>query len=163
MKQLFYLLFITLLAQACTPSAESPLIEITEVTLNDDPTDYSHSLSDIPCLNTGDRLTIRLSLDGNGEELNTFIIQEKEQESGQLSHITLNLPESGVTSDKNFTRPEEGIIGFENGVRQISLSVETTVLSVSQEEIILEMFLFSKAECDGGSKVLHLRTVQNPE
>ena len=140
-KQLLAPLLLLLLA-ACSGSAESPVIEITGFFIEGDTKDYSEDMASIPSLKVGDEVTVSLTLDGNGEDLNTFIVKEDQR---QLGIKDFDLP-NGVSSDKNFTRPEEGIIKFEDGVRNTVLKVKMRVQTVADADAILSFYLSSKAE-----------------
>ena len=152
-KQLLAPLLLLLLA-ACSGSAESPVIEITGFFIEGDTKDYSEDMASIPSLKVGDEVTVSLTLDGNGEDLNTFIVKEDQQ---QLGIQDFDLP-NGVSSEKNFTRPEEGIIKFEDGVRNTVLKVKMRVQTVADADAILSFYLSSKAECESAQEKIELKT-----
>ena len=114
----------------------------------------------LPVLKVNDEVTVSLKLDGNGEDLNTFIVKEEQE---QLYIEDFQLPVQGVSSDKNFTKLEEGIVGFENGVRQVEVTVKARVQSVTDEDAILSFYLFSRAECDGAQQEIELKTEEVEE
>lgn len=152
-KQLLAPLLLLLLA-ACSGSAESPVIEITGFFIAGDTKDYSEDMASIPSLKVGDEVTVSLTLDGNGEDLNTFIVKEDQQ---QLGIKDFDLP-NGVSSEKNFTRPEEGIIKFEDGVRNTVLKVKMRVQTVADADAILSFYLSSKVECESAQEKIELKT-----
>ena len=86
-KQLLAPLLLLLLA-ACSGSAESPVIEITGFFIEGDTKDYSEDMASIPSLKVGDEVTVSLTLDGNGEDLNTFIVKEDQQQLGCLLYTS---------------------------------------------------------------------------
>ena len=65
---------------------------------------------------------------------------------------------NGVSSEKNFTRPEEGIIKFEDGVRNTVLKVKMRVQTVADADAILSFYLSSKAECESAQEKIELKT-----
>lgn len=155
-KQLLAPLFL-LSAAACSDSAESPVIEITGLFVEGDIKDYSEDIVSLPSLKVGDEVSVSLKLDGNGEDLNTFIVKEDRQ---QLKITDFDLPEE-ISSDKNFTRPEEGIIKFEDGVRSTELKVSISVQTVADADAILSFYLSSKAECEGAQEKIELKTEED--
>ena len=136
-KQLLAPLLLLLLA-ACSGSAESPVIEITGFFIEGDTKDYSEDMASISSLKVGD----------------TFIVKEDQQ---QLGIKDFDLP-NGVSSEKNFTRPEEGIIKFEDGVRNTVLKVKMRVQTVADADAILSFYLSSKAECESAQEKIELKT-----
>ena len=66
-----------------------------------------------------DELEISLKLDGNGEELNTFLVKEETPGSKETAvEIDFNdLPEETLSDDKEFTDKDNGKLGFKDGVR----------------------------------------------
>ena len=145
-KQLLAPLLLLLLA-ACSGSAESPVIEITGFFIEGDTKDYSEDMASIPSLKVGDEVTVSLTLDA-------FIVKEDQQ---QLGIKDFDLP-NGVSSEKNFTRPEEGIIKFEDGVRNTVLKVKMRVQTVADADAILSFYLSSKAECESAQEKIELKT-----
>ena len=155
MKKLLSLLLLLLLLVACSDSAPSPVIEITGLYVNDDEIDYAQELSSMPKLKVNDEVLVSLKLDGSGEELNTFIVQDGNQ---QLKIEEFILPEAGISDDKNFTKLDEGIVGFENGVRQTELKVKAIVKAVNGEDATLIFYLFSRAECEADKQKVEMKT-----
>lgn len=161
MRKLLFASLLPLLLASCSGSAESPVIKITGFFVNDDTKDYSQEMEFMPLLEVNDEVTVELQLDGNGEDLNTFIVQGEDQ---QLSIEKLfDLPDWGVSSDKNFTKLDQGIVGFENGVRQAKLKVKAKVKSVTDDDATLVFYLFSRAECEGAQEELELKTEQKKQ
>lgn len=160
MRKILFLLLTVILSQACTSTSENPIIEITSVTLNDSSLNYNSSAEAMPELKKGDELTIGLSLNGNGEELNTFIVHEENELEKQLDEIDIDLPDTGVSEDKNFTRPEEGIITFKNNVYQANLTLEAKVKDIKRDFLTLNLYLFSRSESEGDVKLIRFRTAQ---
>ena len=160
MKKLLLASLLPLTLASCSDTAESPVIEITGFFINDNPVDYSREMEVLPVLKVNDEVTVSLKLDGNGEDLNTFIVKEEQE---QLYIEDFQLPVQGVSSDKNFTKLEEGIVGFENGVRQVEVTVKARVQSVTDEDAILSFYLFSRAECDGAQQEIEFKTEEVEE
>lgn len=155
MKKLFPLLLLSLSLAACTDSAPSPVIKITGLFLNGDEKDYAKELSSMPSLKVGDEVLVSLNLDGSGEDLNTFIVQDDDQ---QLKIEEFDLPKAGVSTDKNFTRLNEGVVGFENGVKQAEVKVKAKVKAVNDEDATLLFYLFSRAECEAAKQEVDMKT-----
>ena len=57
----------------------------------------------MPSLKVGDEMTVSLRLDGNGEDLNTFIVKEAAE---QLGIKGFDLP-GGVSSESDLSKPEQ--------------------------------------------------------
>lgn len=153
MRKLSFLLLLPLLA-ACSGSAPSPVIKITGLYISGDEKDYAQEQSAMPSLKVGDEVLVSLKLDGNGEELNTFIVQDGNE---QLRIEEFDLPKAGVSDDKNFTKLDEGIVGFENGVHRTELKVRAKVQTVKSEDATLTFYLFSRAECDGAQQEVEMK------
>lgn len=154
MKKLLPFLPLLLLLAACSNSAPSPVIKITGLFLNGDEKDYAKEQSSMPSLKVGDEVLVSLQLDGSGEELNTFIVQDNDQ---QLNIEEFYLPETGVSTETNFTDLDKGVVGFENGVKQTELKVKAKVKAVNDEDATLLFYLFSRAECDGDQKEVDMK------
>ena len=82
MKKLLLVSLLLPLLVSCSGSAESPVIEITGFFIGDDTKDYSKDMASMPSLKVGDEMTVSLRLDGNGEDLNTFIVKEAAEQLG---------------------------------------------------------------------------------
>ncbi|WP_455587685.1 DUF5035 family protein [Bacteroides sp.] len=158
MKKLFLALLLSLFLASCSDSAESPVIEIAEFFIKGDAKDYSKDMASIPSLKVGDEVIVSLKLDGNGENLGTFMVKEKEKQLG----IKIDLPD-GASSDPNFTKPEEGIIGFKDGVHVTELRMKARVQTVADADAILTFYLSSKAECESAQEMIELKTEEDKE
>ena len=156
MRSLLSCLLLLVLLAGCSQSAPSPVIQITGLFVNGDEKDYAQELSSMPALKAGDEVLVSLRLDGNGEELNTFIVQDGDDQQFKIE--AFELPAVGVSNDKNFTKLDEGIVGFENGVRQTDLKVKAKVSIVKDEDASLIFYLFSRAECDGAQQAVEMKT-----
>lgn len=154
MKKLLLASLLPLFLAACSNSAQSPVIEVTGFFIEGDAKDYSQDMTSVPSLKVGDEVTVSLKLDGNGEDLNTFIVKEDQQ---QLGIKDFDLP-SSVSSEKNFTKPEEGIIKFGDGVQQTILKVKILVQTVVDADAMLTFYLSSKAECESAQEKIELKT-----
>ena len=110
MKKLFFpLLSLCLLTTACKDSVPSPTIEMQGLYVNDGEMDYTRQMEALPPLKVDDELEISLKLDGNGEELNTFLVKEETPGSKETAvEIDFNdLPE------ETLSRSEERRVGKE--------------------------------------------------
>ena len=111
MKKLFFpLLSLCLLTTACKDSVPSPTIEMQGLYVNDGEMDYTRQMEALPPLKVDDELEISLKLDGNGEELNTFLVKEETPGSKETAvEIDFNdLPEETLSDDKEFTDKDKG-------------------------------------------------------
>ncbi len=154
MRKLFLLLSLFLLV-ACSKSTSHPAIFLSSVRVNDEPTDYARSMSDMPALELSDEVTVDLWLDGDGGELNTFLVQEA-KEDGTLSLLDIDfddLPENDLSQDKEFTDKDKGVLGFTDGVKRASLKVKAKVQRLSAEEAKLNLYLFCKEVESEGAKL----------
>lgn len=153
MKKLLLASLLLSLLVSCSGSAESPIIEITGLFIGDDTKDYSKDMASIPSLKVGDEMTISLRLDGNGEDLNTFIVKEEAERLG----IDLYLPD-GVSSGSELSKPENGVITFKDGIQYTDLKVKVGVKTVADADAILAFYLSSKAECESAQEKIELKT-----
>lgn len=153
MKKLLSWLFFSLLLGACSDSPPSPDIRIAHFYINDDETiDYAKKLESLPSLEVSDVVTISLHLDGNGEELNTFLVQEDKEEgdAASMKIAFADLPDAELSQDKEFTDKDQGKLGFIDGVSQMNFKITGKVLRVTNEKVSLKLYLFSKpVDCEG--------------
>lgn len=159
MKKLLLESLLPIVLASCSDSAESPVIEVTGFYIEGDTKDYSSDMASVPSLKEGDEVTVSLKLDGKGEDLNTFIVREDRK---QLGIKDFDLPNS-VSSEKNFTKPEEGIIKFGDGVQETILKVKVRVQTVADADAMLTFYLSSKAECESAQEKIELKTEEVEE
>ena len=147
MKKLFFpLLSLCLLTTACKDSVPSPTIEMQGLYVNDGEMDYTRQMEALPPLKVDDELEISLKLDGNGEELNTFLVKEETPGSKETAvEIDFNdLPEETLSDDKEFTDKDNGKLGFKDGVSQTQIGIRAKVQQVTEDGVKLKFYLFSK-------------------
>ncbi len=159
MRKLLLYLILPLLA-ACSESAKDPVISITGVYFNEDETDYVRRMGDLPALAVGDEVTVSIKLDAKGEGLNTFLAQELKEEGANsiLSIEFTDLPEDDLSQDKEFTDKSKGLLGFRDGVDVAVLKVKTKIHRLTADEVVVNMYLFSKAvNCEGAKSELLLK------
>ncbi|WP_455593261.1 DUF5035 family protein [Bacteroides sp.] len=162
-KLLAFVLPLSLLA-ACTSSVPSPVIEVTGLYLNDDETDYAQRMGEIPLLKVDDEMDIQLRLDGNGEELNTFLVDTSEVNKEKVTIAFDEIPEETLSKDKEFTDKENGKLGFKDGVSQTVVGVKAKVCKVTPEGVTFRFYLFSKpAESEGAKYELKVGTTDRTE
>ena len=113
----------------------------------------------MPSLKVGDEMTVSLRLDGNGEDLNTFIVKEAAE---QLGIKGFDLP-GGVSSESDLSKPENGVITFKDGIQYTELKVEVCVKTVADADAILAFYLSSKAECESAQEKIELKTETKKE
>ena len=152
MKKLFFpLLSLCLLTTACKDSVPSPTIEMQGLYVNDGEMDYTRQMEALPPLKVDDELEISLKLDGNGEELNTFLVKEETPGSKETAvEIDFNdLPEETLSDDKEFT----------DGVSQTQIGIRAKVQQVTEDGVKLKFYLFSKpVNCEGAKYELEIKT-----
>ena len=162
MKKLFFpLLSLCLLTTACKDSVPSPTIEMQGLYVNDGEMDYTRQMEALPPLKGDDELEISLKLDGNGEELNTFLVKEETPGSKETAvEIDFNdLPEETLSDDKEFTDKDNGKLGFKDGVSQIQICIRAKVQQVTEDGVKLKFYLFSKpVNCEGAKYELEIKT-----
>ena len=108
-----------------------------------------------------DELEISLKLDGNGEELNTFLVKEETPGSKETAvEIDFNdLPEETLSDDKEFTDKDNGKLGFKDGVSQTQIGIRANVQQVTEDGVKLKFYLFSKpVNCEGAKYELEIKT-----
>ena len=115
----------------------------------------------LPPLKVDDELEISLKLDGNGEELNTFLVKEETLGSKETAvEIDFNdLPEETLSDDKEFTDKDNGKLGFKDGVSQTQIGIRAKVQQVTEDGVKLKFYLFSKpVNCEGAKYELEIKT-----
>lgn len=165
MKKLLAFLFSLSLLTACTDSVPSPIIEMARLYLNDDNrVDYAQRMGELPLLKVDDEIDIRLKLDGNGEDLNTFLVDTSEVNKEKVTIAFNMIQEETLSKDKEFTDKENGKLGFKDGVSQIVVGVKAKVCKVTPEGVTLRFYLFSKpAESEGAKYELKVGTTEQTE
>lgn len=160
MKKLLPWLFFSLLLGACSDSPSSPDIRITNFYVNgDEKVDYAKDMESLPPLHVNDEVTMSLNLDGNGEELNTFLVHE-DMEEGSATSVKiafLDLADAQLSQDKEFTDKEQGKLGFIDGVSRMNFKITAKVFRVTNDKVLLKLYLFSKpVDCEGAKLELEL-------
>ncbi len=153
MRKLFFpLLSLCLLTTACKDSVPSPTIEMEGLYVNGGEMDYARQMEVLPPLKVDDELEISLKLDGNGEELNTFLVKE-ETLGSEATAVTVDfneLPEEALSDDKEFTDKDNGKLGFKDGVSQTKVGLRAKVQQVTEAGVKLKFYLVSKpGNCEG--------------
>lgn len=160
MRKLLLFSLVLLFFTACSDSAESPIIEVIGFSVNDEPINYADKIDLIPSLHIDDEVTISLKLDGNGEELNTFLVKE-EVAGADAQTVAIHfegLPEGQLSNDKEFTDKENGKLGFKDGISQTFLELKAKVNKIADDKVTLRFYLFSKpADCEGAKYELILK------
>lgn len=165
MKKLFISLLLSGLLAACTNSVPSPVIEMTGLYVNDGEVDYAGQMEALPVLQVGDEMAISLRLDGNGEELNTFLVKE---DTSQIKKAAVSIDfeqvaEETLSNDREFTDKKSGKLGFKDGVSQALVGVRATVQAITPEGVKLKFYLFSKpVDCEGAKYELNIKTAETP-
>lgn len=156
MKHRSILLLLPLfLLSACGESgSDEPILKMTGLYLNDDVTNYSRHPESLPLLAAGDVLDMLFTLDGNGNELRTFMV------TNETSHVKTTLFFQIDEVSDEFTNIPEGILGFTDGIQQTGLTVKAAINAITEEEITLSFYLFSKAaDCGGACVSVVLKTI----
>ena len=95
-------------------SVPSPTIEMEGLYINDGEMDYARQMEALPPLKVDDELEISLKLDGNGEELNTFLVKD-ETLGSEVNAVAIDfneLPEEALSDDMEFKDKDNGKLGF---------------------------------------------------
>ena len=162
MKKLFFpLLSLCLLTPVCKDSVPSLTIEMQGLYVNAGGMDNTRQMEALPPLKVDDELEISLKLDGNGEELNTFLVKEETPGSKETAvEIDFNdLPEETLSDDKEFTDKDNGKLGFKDGVSQTQIGIRAKVQQVTEDGVKLKFYLFSKpVNCEGAKYELEIKT-----
>lgn len=152
MKELLAFVLPLSLLTACADSAPSPVIEVTGIYVNEDNTDYAQRLSELPSLSVDDEMDIHLRLDGNGEYLNTFLVDTSEVNKEKIAIAFDGLAEETLSKDKEFTDKENGKLGFKDGISQTVVGVKAKVRKITPEGVTFRFYLFSKSVDGEGAK-----------
>ncbi|MCC8188817.1 MAG: DUF5035 family protein [Bacteroides sp.] len=143
----------------CTDSDadDTPLISVLEIYLNDGDTDYSSDPEELPVLTRNDVLTLVMRLDGKGAELKSFYASLVQGEDGDLSNVIRvtisDYDEDDVTDDSNFTNPEDGLLGFVDGVTKSEVTARVNIRTSQENEAEVGFYLSSRAKPDQGGEV----------
>ncbi|MCD8078884.1 MAG: DUF5035 domain-containing protein [Bacteroides sp.] len=152
-------LFTVIGLSGCTDSDadDTPLISVLGIYLNDDDTDYAYDPEELPVLTRNDVLTLIMQLDGKGAELKSFYASLVEGEDGDLSHVVRviisDYEEDHVTDDSNFTNPEDGRVGFVDGVTKSQVTAQVKIRTSQENEAEVGFYLSSRAKPDQGGEV----------
>lgn len=165
MKKRVFLL-LPLFLGACSESEESPVITIEKLYVKADTEtgeeakeNYANRLNELPALEVGDEIETFLTLDGNGAELKSFVLEKDEEVKTELHY-----KETEVSTEGNLTDEENGQLRFKDGVTKTGVLVQATVEKVEPNgDVHLNFYLSSKAECEGAQEVIVLRTKQEEE
>lgn len=154
MKYILPVIFLIFTIVGCNDDdkANMPQLQIVEVFVNDDETNYADNLQDITGLTIGDKIDIKVLLDGNGADLMTLNVRENE---GHLRNV-LSYDDKDVTDDPNFTKPQEGTLVFVDGVSSSVVTIHTNVVSRADHYYYIHFYLSSKAQVEGAEYLLPL-------
>lgn len=157
------LFLLPLFLGACSDSSQSPVIKIDKLFINtDEGTDaengtkenYANRLDELPALKVGDEVDAFLSLDGNGAELKSFMLQNDDDVKTELLY-----EKSEVSTEGNLTDEQKGQLRFKDGVTVTKIMVRAIVDHVDKNgDVKLSFYLSSKAECEGAQEVIDLKT-----
>lgn len=120
---------------------ESPAIKMESCTVNGE----SVSLP-LPSVKAGDVVELTLDLEGNGSELQTF------QADADAEDVKMSLTEydkSRVSDDKNFTKIDECLLRFVDGVTISSVKVKATVQQKNDDKMCMKFYLSAKSASEG--------------
>ncbi len=140
----------------CTSTGESPTIAISTVSINGELQNYfSYHNDKIIELEEGDTLELKLLLNGNGGDLETFTMAFHE---GNLN-TELAYDSNAVTTEGNLTNAINGHLRFSDGISKTEVSVTSTIDTVTKddEEIVVSFYLSSNSVNEGVRKVVILK------
>jgi hypothetical protein len=158
MKKYSLLFLFVFFLFACSDSkTDMPRLELKTIFLNGGEEDYSRNLEEIPPLRQSDYINVSFSLDGNGTDLNTFIVENKNENISAV--IIPSLPDE---ISEELTDKEE-ILRYKDGVQSTSVEVKLTVQEAKEEGVSLHFYLNSKApDSEGAKYLLVLETTVQP-
>ena len=146
MKKILIFILISIWVMSCSDSIlDTPGMKIVGVYINDDRIDYSDQLESLPLLTVGDEVDILFILDGNGDDLKTFVAQS--DDSKVKTSMFFRIDE---VSDE-FSDLSHGILGFVDNVTQTGLTVKATVNGIFDKKVKLSFYLFSKSPGSEGA------------
>lgn len=155
-KRILFLLpfFLT----ACSQSEESPIIKVEKVCVDtgegSERRNYADCMNELPVLKVGDKIDAVLSLDGNGAELKTFMLQSDDE-----VNTVLHYKKKEVSATGDLTDEQKGQLRFIDGVTHTTVSVQATIKEVDERgDVKLSFYLSSKADCEGAKEVIGLKT-----
>lgn len=124
MRKLLFLFCMPLLCLSCSKSgSDKPIMEIVGIYIDGDEEEinYVDQFNKIPDLETGDVIDILFTLDGNGDDLRSFIV------SNDNSTIETVLFFIGDEVSPEFSELNNGIAVFVDGVNETGVTVKVKV------------------------------------
>jgi len=158
MKQCWLLLLFAFILLACSDDkSDMPRLELAGVFLNGGDHDYSRKINDILPLSSGDYVDVSFTLDGNGTDLMTYIVDsDNTNVDAQISEYV-----KSEISEEFSGLPKR--IGFKDGVKKTKVTVRLNVNKPKEEEVTVKFYLNSKApDCEGAVYHLDLKTTTEP-
>ncbi len=143
----------------CTDSDvdDTPLISVLRIYLNEGETDYSYNSEELPVLTQDDVLTVVMRLDGKGAELKSFhasLVGGEGEEMNNVIRVTIvDYDEDDVADDSNLAKPQDGWVGFVDGVTKSEITTQVKVYTSEQMEAEVGFYLFSRAKPDQAGEV----------
>ncbi|NDV59218.1 DUF5035 family protein [Bacteroides sp. 519] len=157
MRKLLILLLLPLLFLGCADSdSEIPVMKIVGVFMGGDEeeTNYANKFSELPDLQVGDEVDIVFTLNGNGDDLKSFIVVN---DNAAIKTIMFFL---GDEISLEFSELNEGKAVFVDGVNDTWVTVKAKIVAPITEEQVLSFHLFSKAP-EGAKAQLTFRASQS--
>ncbi|NDV65056.1 DUF5035 family protein [Bacteroides sp. 224] len=149
-NQLILILFSILLYGCSEAEAETPILELTGVYTNESDTNYANTLDQLPTLSVGDEIDISFYLNGNGNNLRSFVLKNNN------SAIKTKFFFYGDDISDDFSDLTNGVVGFVD-IPETEIAVKATILEVTEENPVLSFYLSSKAvNCEGASFKLEI-------
>lgn len=156
-KYSILLIFVSLLLSCSDDKSDMPKLELIGAFLNGGDIDYSRNLDDILPLSAGEELELSFSLDGNGIDLKSFIVENK---SSNITILVLPIDKDEISEE--FSDPTNRL-GYKDGIRKTKAKVNLTINGAKNEEAQLSFYLNSKApDGEGASSYLDLTTTTTP-
>ena len=151
----FIFIVIVIIFYGCTSTGESPTIVISSVSINGEIQNENYPNDEIIELKEKDALELTLLLNGNGGDLQAFLMACDE---GSLD-TELVYDDNAVTTEGNLTDPANGHLRFLDGVNRTEVSIMSTIETISKddEEIILSFYLSSNSANEGARSVITLK------
>ena len=158
-KNIIFIVFVLFL-WGCTSQNDTPTINVSRISINGEVQNkYIYDDDKVIELEEGDELELILTLNGNGNDLQTFNMTFNQYDL----NTELIYDSQIVTTEGNLTDPLNGRLRFMDGIVKTEIALKSTISNIEydDEEIIISFYLSSNAGSEGAMQTVVLRIDKN--